>query len=372
MTSERFDALDSVRGIAALTVVVNHCFNLFPWFGGSGTGPVTPGPGPVLSAVLRSPLSLLWHGQGAVSLFFVLSGFVLALPWSRGQPMGYGAFVIRRICRIYLPYAVAVALAMALASAMAPLRPASVTLWFDTQNWSEPVSWSAILNHLLMLGGHNVFDNAVWSLNHEMRISLIFPLLLWPILRFGTGGGVVLAVALYAAAWVINHWVGWRGPVAELPATIRFAAFFVLGAILARHAARLSAGLGSWTEPAAWGALAAGLLLLWAAREPAGMAVGSALVLLSAILPGGVRAALIRPWPRALGRVSYSLYLTHLLIILSAVHLFHGVMPLSAIAVLSLVLALAFSWLFHRWVEAPSNQLGRRLAGMARREECSE
>ncbi len=353
-TGGRFAALDSLRGLAALVVVVNHCLNLFPVIGGP-SGAVDP----VLAGLLRSPLSLLWDGRGAVAVFFVLSGFVLALPWVRGSGPRYGAFVIRRFCRIYLPYAVAVAAAMGLATALAPLRPVAISLWFDTANWTEPVGLAAVADHVLMLGGHNTFDNAVWSLNHEMRLSLVFPLLLWPIRRFGWMGAALLAVGLYGAAGVITHFLGWHGVPAEVAATVRFAACFILGATLAGYADRLAAvprrGLG-------WLALGAGLLLLWASREPAVMAAASGLLILSIILPGPVRAALLRPWPLALGRISYSLYLVHLPIILSAVHLLHAALPLPVIALGSGLLSLAVAFAFHRWVEAPANRLGRRLA----------
>jgi len=356
MTSERLEALDSLRGIAALVVVVNHCLNLFPFVGGGATPDAA-----WLTWIARSPLSLLWHGRGAVAIFFVLSGFVLALPWFGGRPMAHGAFILRRFCRIYLPYAAAVALAMLLATILAARRPVSLSLWFDTANWVEPVTWPAILDHLLMLGGHNSFDNAVWSLDHEMRISLIFPWLLVPVLRFGLTGAVLLAIGLYGVAGAITHFAGWHGAPAELAATLRFATFFVLGAVLAGQAETLRNTRSRSAGFLAWGALACGLLLLWAVTEPAGMAIGSGLVIVAVILPGGIRRALSRREPRALGRISYSLYLIHLPVILSAVCLLHDRLPLPLIAAGAFLLSLPAGWLFHAWVEAPSNQLGRRL-----------
>ncbi len=363
---ERFDALDSLRGVAAMAVVVNHCLDLFPFVGGFSSAQTAHAPTAFAAWLLRSPLSLAWDGRGAVAVFFVLSGFVLSLPWFRDRALSYSSFVLRRICRIYLPYLVAVAFSMALATLLASLRPPLLSLWFDTSNWVEPVSWTAIGDHLLMLGGHNTFDNPVWSLDHEMRISLVFPLLVLPLLRFGVKSALVLAIILYGAAGALTHFAGWHGAPAELAATLRFSTFFLLGAALARYADALAEGdrHGRWIVPpglAAWSALAAGLLLLWASREPAIMAAASGLVILSAILPGAIRGALRRRVPRALGRVSYSLYLTHLPVILSAVYLLHGRLPLPAIVVLSLLVVLPVSWLFNRLVEEPANRLGRRL-----------
>jgi peptidoglycan/LPS O-acetylase OafA/YrhL len=360
MTSERLEALDSLRGIAALVVVINHSLNLFPAVGGG-----VAYPGPLLTWVLWSPLSLAWHGRGAVAIFFVLSGFVLALPWVGGRKLTHRAFMVRRVCRIYLPYAAAVAIAMLLASGLAPLRPASLSHWFDTANWVEPVSWSAILDHLFMTGGHNTFDNAVWSLNHEMRLSLIFPWLLIPVLRFGVLGAVPLAIGLYGLAGVITHFAGWHGAPAEVAATLRFATFFVLGALLATWTEAIRGMAPRHASLWGWLALAAGLLTLWAVVEPAGMAIGSGLIILAVTLPGAIGRTLGRPAPRALGRISYSLYLVHLPVILSAVCLLHDRLPTPVIAAGAAVASLPVAWLFCVLVEEPANDLGRRLTRRA-------
>ncbi len=57
-------------------------------------------------------------------------------------------------------------------------------------------------------------------------------------------------------------------------------------------------------------------------------------------MPGSIRAALRRPALIERGRISYSLYLTHLLVILPAVYLLHPHVPLAVIAALAFVLAL--------------------------------
>jgi peptidoglycan/LPS O-acetylase OafA/YrhL len=357
-TRGRFDSLDSVRGIASVAVVFNHCLNVFPQVGGASLGQSESQPGPVVEFLLWSPLSLVWHGKGAVAIFFVLSGFVLALPWLRGRPPPYDIFVLRRFCRIYLPYAAAVALAMVLATVLASPSPPLLSAWFDA-NWMEPVTFTAIVDHLLMLGPHNTFDNAVWSLNHEMRISLLFPILLLPLLRFGLPGAAVAAFGLYGTAGAITHFVGWHGAPAEIAATIRFCTFFILGAALARSVDWLRSACHAHT---AWMSLCAGLLFLWGSSEPIVMALGSALVILSAVLPGPVQSILLRPSLRTLGRISYSLYLVHLLVILTAVHLLAGRVPLPAIVAGGFAASLLVAVLFNYWIEAPSDRLGRYLA----------
>ncbi|HEY1412478.1 MAG TPA: hypothetical protein VGF36_10065, partial [Rhodopila sp.] len=64
----------------------------------------------------------------------------------------------------------------------------------------------------------------------------------------------------------------------------------------------------------------------------------------------------------ALGRRSYSLYLTHLLVLLAAVHLLFGHAPLPIIVGGAWVVCLPVAALFHRLIEVPSDQCGRNLA----------
>ena len=357
----RLPALDSIRGLAALAVVINHLFDLSMAVGDPPAGYTAAPLAPALERLLASPLAILWNGPGAVALFFVLSGFVLSIPWHHQQAPSYRVFAIRRLCRIYLPYAAAVALSMILAAALFDLRPPGISRWFQDENWTTRPDLAAVADHLLMLGHHNWFDNPVWSLNHEMRISLLFPLLVWPLIRFGWPAAALGTIALYGAAGVITRTFGWDYPSAEIAASVRFAAFFVLGAWLGAVAPRIAACPARWRTPAAWAALLVGLLTLWAWREPATRAIGSALVITAALIPGAIQSTLLRAPLRTLGRISYSLYLVHLPLILTLVCLLTPTIPLPLIALAGLALALPAAALFHRAVEAPAQRLGRHL-----------
>lgn len=69
--SLRFHELDGLRGLAALTVYFSHLIGTFNFSSDYFT------------KVSNSPLHLFWHGEGAVQLFFILSGFVLTLPYRK-------------------------------------------------------------------------------------------------------------------------------------------------------------------------------------------------------------------------------------------------------------------------------------------------
>lgn len=95
-SQSRYLQIDGIRGLAALTVVISHFTLLTPLLG-----------------LRHTPLRLVSGGHEAVILFFVLSGFVLSLQFESGRTFTYGEYAIRRICRIFIPYIVSIAVALA-------------------------------------------------------------------------------------------------------------------------------------------------------------------------------------------------------------------------------------------------------------------
>lgn len=91
-------------------------------------------------------------------------------------------------------------------------------------------------------------------------------------------------------------------------------------------------------------------------------ALGAAYFLLFALVPNGWLSRLLRLSPlRFLGRVSYSLYLTHspLLIVMSIA--IWGKMPYSYLLLPFLAVAFAVAAVFYRLVEVPSIALGKSI-----------
>jgi peptidoglycan/LPS O-acetylase OafA/YrhL len=85
MRPNRFSSLDGLRGVCALTVLALHCNNFFH-------------KGPVFQ-----------HGYLAVDVFFILSGFVIALTYENELKSGLPAriFLIRRAQRLLPTYWIA-------------------------------------------------------------------------------------------------------------------------------------------------------------------------------------------------------------------------------------------------------------------------
>ncbi|MGD0481670.1 MAG: acyltransferase [Terracidiphilus sp.] len=364
--SARFIELDSLRGLAALNVVLYHLQILW--------APDTLSASPIVRSFL---VQMAPSGTEAVILFFVLSGFVLSLPALAGKSQPYFTFMVRRIFRIYVPYLAAIAVSVAGAYWLHGI--VTQNAWFN-QSWSGPVNWRLVGQHLLFVGvyDHNQFDNPIWSLIHEMRISLVFPWLCALVLLLKNRWSAAIAAGLTAVAFAINKWpllVHW-----ELPDSLFYAALFVLGIVLARERQRLSAWflhLQRFTKiliaiACVWLYLFAGPELAHASGSFLAHAVWYISHWITALGAGGLIILSFNAqwWQKILawrpihllGKMSYSLYLWHFVVMLYCVHLLYGRMPLGAILILAFVLSIVVSWCSYRWIELPSIALGRKLS----------
>lgn len=368
----RIGVLDSLRGIAALSVLLFHALSFIPELAPT-LEVMRPAflvePSLKTFLLTLTPLSLLWKGLEPVILFFVLSGFVLSLPYHRNNAPSYLAFVIRRACRLLLPCAVSV-LAAALAVELVGQYHAQGIYARFNAIWDEPVTSSVLLRHLLLLEPENYpLNTSIWTLYHEWRVSLIFPLL---ILLVRTGTGPAAAVSLFGVGLAIaerkllgSHHLG----------SLYFLPYFVLGVVLAsrRHAVieRIKAS-SSWGRAGLW--FICFLLLVVRPLLPfietfENLAVGFGTALLIALILGSptAQALLERPALTWLGRVSFSLYLVHIPLLLTGIRVLPEAMPLPARLTLLVLLSLALSELMYRAVERPSMQLGRRLTAALER-----
>lgn len=340
----RIAPLDALRGIAALIVVMHHVWLLGAW------QPATAWQWRLLR---YTPLNLVLEGRQPVILFFVLSGFVLARALIH-KPTPYGVFIVRRFTRIYLPFAAAILLsALAYAWLDPALRPYSA--WFGNL-WRDGWAPATLLRHLAMPGTQrDDLDPVIWSLVHELRISALIPMLLWAARRhFGLllAGSAAVQVATGIDPASRPFWGD--GAAGSLLVTLYFVPFFVLGVGLAVRRTAVPPRL-------ALPALVASLALLsgGAGSNDLAYGAGAALLVALALDAERVAGALDTLPARFLGRISYSVYLIHVPVFLTAVYAFHA-----GIAVL-VPAALIVGWGFHRAVERPTQRLGALLTAPA-------
>ncbi len=358
----RLRQLDSIRGIAALFVLFNHYVQVVP---------ERLRPPASLDQILTvatwtsavtwlrfTPLRLLVDGEAAVDLFFVLSGFVLALPMTQRSQPALWAFLAKRFCRVYLPFA-GVILIVAAAYQLIPTAPSgAVSHWLNGLLVRR--GGYSLTAHLLMRGRQTDMrlDPVMWSLVHELRVSIVLPAIFLAIRWIGAAETVAASVLISLTASV-----GMADSVSgDWQATAHFLWMFAAGSALSYHredVMRLLRRCTRRTTLSLW-ALTLMLLIVPFDRVWADFLIGSgaALLICLCLNRGWTTEALSVPALLWLGRVSYSLYLVHLPLLIFAATCGLTAWGLAPIFVLTLVLA----ELTYRSLEQPSHRIGVRIA----------
>jgi peptidoglycan/LPS O-acetylase OafA/YrhL len=180
-------ALTGLRGIAALLVAIYHL-------------------NPELSTTTTFAIgNIVDRGYLWVDLFFVLSGFVLALNYGRcfadGWPVdAWGDFLLRRVARIFPLYFVCTVVGVAIVM----FRDAALATELFKPTDQNPLT-SGVAN-LLMVQSWGVgksIDGTAWSLSAEWAAYLAFPILAGLAL-FGRGCTAALLAMISAAAAVLT------------------------------------------------------------------------------------------------------------------------------------------------------------------------
>ncbi|HKO45766.1 MAG TPA: acyltransferase [Pyrinomonadaceae bacterium] len=364
LSNGRLQSIDALRGIAALCVVLYHGVlqtqnsvpaNIFQW--------------PVKGVVFLSSL-----GYIGVFLFFVISGFCIHLQWAKSQignpqPIRFGAFWKRRIRRLYPPYLIAIFLFLAMAAFSVGI---DVTHFFVYD----------VVMHLLML--HNLdphtcysINGVFWTLAIEEQLYLAYFLLLYLRKRWGWGV-TLLTCAMARVGWFfLSHavWLttGYGLPVPEAAASHWFT--WALGALAVEAAVGL-VELPKWCRNI-WlclitivGASAISLTLPYIQKDT--LLHDGAWMLMHPLWGFGFFVVVNRAvnaernWierlrqPRlvtlaaALGVFSYSLYLTHELVIMQSWRLaIHSLPPILNTLLVITPATIGFAWLYYRFCEKP-------------------
>ncbi|MEP6913509.1 MAG: acyltransferase, partial [bacterium] len=337
----RLQSIDALRGAAALGVVLYHA--------------VFQTPSAVPNNLFRWPVKLLQFGSSfgyiGVFLFFVISGFCIHLQWAKSRANGqspsikFGSFWRRRIRRLYPPYLIAFALFLLMAALSVGIN---VTRFFVYD----------VVMHLLML--HN-FDPKVcysingvfWTLAIEEQLYLAYFVLLFLRTRWGWGPTLIICGLARVGWYFFGHavWLttGFGLPVPEGAASHWFT--WALGALAVEAAVGLIK-LPKWCRNLWIGGLAivlastiSILLPVWQKDTPlheiAWMlmhpiwGVGFFILVNYAVQaerswlarlpqPGVIASRVARIVPRlvavtaSIGVFSYSLYLTHELVIMQS------------------------------------------------------
>jgi len=363
----RIAHLDSLRGLAALVVVFHHCLMTIPQFASVYERPATT---PLMRLLGNSPLHLLWDGPEFVLVFFTLSGFVLSLPYWGNKPLTYGQFVVRRIFRIYPAYFVAIVIGMILMTLLSHGPLHGLSDWTQ-QFWNRPLDWKIIGDQIFLMasGGDNYIDTPVWSLVVEMHASLLFPLLILVICWSETGAFLGALALAFLGDWAARIDPGGHPFLTSFATSASYLWLFVAGALMARHRGALAQFVSRIPLAAQLIVLACALVALnaiwqfgsteqWRFLEQTGAVV---LVGSAAFMPWMKRVLDVAPL-RWLGKISYSLYLIHFIVLFSLLYAFRAYVTFPRILIAVPTLSILAAALLYRLVEKPSIAWGHRFS----------
>lgn len=370
---QRIREFDSLRGIAAFTVVIHHFLLILPAIDANTYGQKIFWQ---VNVIKYTPLHLVWAGREAVIFFFVLSGFVLSLPFLGGKEVKYSHFLIKRVCRIYIPYFCAITIAIMLDLLLSRHGIPQLSGWFQLA-WTAKVSNLLILNHYLLLGNFDnmQFDPVIWSLVQEMRISLFFPLLVYLAKRYDWKIVLGIGLALYGLiGYGLNSIIVKYYPNNDVAITARYVLMFVIGILLAKHWDTLTKSFKKIPTFFQYGLFLIALLfyvntwLTFGVQTPYKIPVNELFVsagvcILLIIVLASVRFSkilLYRPIAY-LGKISYSLYLLHSIVLIACVNLLFGRLSLAVILSIAFITTFAISIPAYHFIELPSMTLGKYL-----------
>jgi peptidoglycan/LPS O-acetylase OafA/YrhL len=368
-STSRFRQLDSLRGISAVFVMLHH----FVWtrFDTQSHRPQMP----QSFWIGLESLHLLFSGWESVVFFFVLSGVVLTVSIPKRHPLRYGHYVLHRVCRIYLPYLFSLFVAIVGCSLFHDRIP-TWTPWV-TAIWTHTPRFEEILIHILFLGTYyQKFNTVYWSLIIELRISLLLPFLILAIRRIGLRLALWLVAAMTLADACASRVIDLDCSVviADWARTAHYALFFIYGIMAMLHweeVEQLILGLGKTSRLGLFLLsvftcyylpvfLNKSLLRTYCNFEFV-IAIGATTIVCLAIHDETLAEILTRRPLIWLGRISYSLYLIHMIVMLSLAALLGSRISYICIFFLAVGVSLISAEAMARYVERPSQLLGRRL-----------
>jgi peptidoglycan/LPS O-acetylase OafA/YrhL len=346
-------ALDGLRGIMTLAVVVSHYF-----------------------AEVPNGIKALGFGWTAVIVFFVLSGFLVGrLILDRMHHVNFfSVFYVRRLCRTIPCYVVAV---LAIFAGLWVWRDQP---WADIHAWFPLWSYLTFTQNFFMISTDTIGPHwlaPTWTLQVEEIFYLVAPALL-----VYTPARHLLKVMIFGVLLCIGYRAAifWGELLPTMAGRVMMPAVgdcLLIGMITAKLLRTPGIDWARHMTLLRWmpiALLVAAMLLEIALGKQSRVSdvIGTALIatasgafILSIVLGAPEAKRLEASWLRFFGNTSYSTYMTHLAVLGVAHGLVFGTTPdiatwqQFALSIALVPLALAIGWALTRWVEEPITAYGR-------------
>lgn len=314
--------IDSMRGLAALAVTLCH-------IGGASFESYTH-----ISYYFS-------YGQLGVHIFFVISGFVM--PWSLDKIqyniLQFGRFIGRRSVRIDPPYYATILLYLIITLVLS-LRPQYAGIPFEF----EYKRFLLHLGYLIPLSDYNWYTNIFWTLSIEFQYYIIIGLL-FPFIKKNNISLIAFLLLFAITPYFIE--------ISKSDMFIfEYQGLFSLGIIAwANKQNKMNKYLCHTLAAIQF------IIIMEQVHIPAAISG-----IISYLLIVGVEYRIEKiQW---LGKISYSLYLTHPLILVTLGGLIRRIpenlLSKSIIFLMLLTLSLLFAHIFWKYIEVPSQTLSKK------------
>ena len=187
---KRLGVINGLRGYAILGVIYFHLIGVF--FNQPGWYSLNIGKIPIF------PFTYLGHGWLGVDLFFILSGFVLYLPYANGNRelktiANLGSFYKNRATRLLPLYYISLVISIFFIA-----HESNIHEWLF---WKKMILMFTVTFNFSKETFIPSYNYVLWSLGIEVLFSAIFPLLIWIILKKGI---IKLCIIVFYFSFIIR------------------------------------------------------------------------------------------------------------------------------------------------------------------------
>ena len=353
--SGHFQSLDALRGIAALAVTLHHT----AYFYLSAVNP-----GPTAALVLKQVIAF---GHPAVVLFFVLSGFVLSLSYSK-RPDSMGRFIVKRALRIFPAFLLVLVCATAAYVLFSwNADPTAGEYWNKISGRTFSALDVVVLATLLVSSSASSALPIAWSLIQEIRFSIIFPALAKALARYPQAFlwivilGLFVGTATMAISGTDHHIYAGRDLISSFWSFAFYLPMFgagMLASVMFMQGRTIALG---WRGEIA---IAGAAIVIMRIDIDAASSVAAATIILLSLNTGPLQRALLKAPVLFLGRTSYSLYLIHFPVLFTVTGLFasQGSTILAVALMGGIAISVGLAATLYYAVELPSQRLSRSVS----------
>ncbi len=171
---DKIKCVEGIRGVACLMVFLSHLSSTFA--PSMHTGNASKAKSSYEMLIHNSPFAFFYSGVGAVAIFFVLSGFILAhvILTSKNPPASIAGMALKRYWRLMIP-ATASCLLAYIIFLLFKVDNSQLGEWAQRYHIEQPSILEALKNGSInaFFGGSTAYNWSLWTMKIELYGSVI-------------------------------------------------------------------------------------------------------------------------------------------------------------------------------------------------------